>query len=175
VNEHEEAPTTDTLATYSPDQPQHPLGLANSFEARRPPPQLIRPRRQLLYAWWGAPSGAPHCTQPVASQTRRSPQNDRHRLQTPETRKRSTVAMAGSPPKIPGYRFVGLGPTATGPGSGWATRSDLFGRCSRCGDLLSLSLDKDQSCRCGCLYKDVGGGRFGSTAGDDSIAVYRSV
>jgi len=80
-----------------------------------------------------------------------------------------------SPPEIPGYRLLGWVPRATGPGPGWATRSDLFGRCYRCGDLLSLSPDKDQSCRCGCLYKDVGAGRFGSTAGDDSIAVYRSV
>jgi hypothetical protein len=80
-----------------------------------------------------------------------------------------------SPREIPGYRFLGWGPNATGPGVGWTARSDLFGRCYRCGDLLSLSPDEDQSCRCGCLRKDVGAGRFGSTSGDDGIAVYRSV
>jgi hypothetical protein len=80
-----------------------------------------------------------------------------------------------SPPEIPGYGFLGRGPSATGAGVGWAMRADLFGRCYRCGDLLSLSPDEDQSCRCGCLHKDVDAGRFGSTAGDDSIAVYRSL
>jgi hypothetical protein len=80
-----------------------------------------------------------------------------------------------SPLEVPGYEFVGWGPAATGSGVGWATRSDLFGRCNRCGDLLSLYPDKDQSCGCGALYKDVGAGRFGSADGDDSIAIYRSV
>jgi len=69
---------------------------------------------------------------------------------------------------------VGLA-AATGSRVGWANRSDLFGRCTRCGDLLSLYPDKDQSCRCACLNKDVGAGRFGSSDGNDSIAIYRSV
>jgi hypothetical protein len=80
-----------------------------------------------------------------------------------------------SPPDVPGYKFVVWGPAATGSRVGWAARSDLFGRCTRCGDLLSLYPDKDESCRCGHLYKDVGAGRFGSADGDDSIAIYRSV
>jgi len=88
---------------------------------------------------------------------------------------RECVPDMSSVPEIPGHWFAGWGPRSTGSGVGWATRSDLVGRCYRCGDLVSLSPDEDQSCRCGSLYKDVGAGRFGSTAGDDSIAVDRSV
>lgn len=79
------------------------------------------------------------------------------------------------PVELPGYRFLGWGPAATGSSAGWTLRSDLFGRCPRCGDLISLWPDRDESCRCGALYKDVGASRFGSSLGDDSIAIYSSL
>jgi hypothetical protein len=77
VNKHEE-----TLATYSPDQPKGQL-------------ELIKPRCQPLYPWWGAPSGAPHCNQLVALPSRRSPQHERHRSQPPELGNARRLRRAG--------------------------------------------------------------------------------
>ena len=71
-------------------------------------------------------------------------------------------------------QFLGRGPAATGSGAGWHMRSDLFGRCPRCRDFMSLRPDTTESCRCGCLYKEEGG-RLGSTLGDDRIAIYKSI
>ena len=76
-------------------------------------------------------------------------------------------------PEVEGYTFLGWGPTATGPGGGWHARSDLVARCHRCGDLIDLWSDIDETCRCGRLYKDAGAGRFGHSEGDASIAIYR--
>ena len=75
--------------------------------------------------------------------------------------------------RIEGHHFLGWGPDATGPGSGWTMRSDLFARCIRCGDLLSLDPVTDDTCRCGRLMKDAIG-RFGSADGDDSTAIYKT-
>lgn len=72
--------------------------------------------------------------------------------------------------EVDGYRFLGWGPTATGVAIGWAMRPDLFGRCSRCGDLVSLDPKLDETCRCGRLTKEPG--RFGSADGNGSIAIY---
>ncbi|MGW8566109.1 hypothetical protein [Isoptericola sp. NPDC055881] len=73
---------------------------------------------------------------------------------------------------IDGYRFVGRGPSATGPGPGWTMRPDLYARCMRCEDLLGLDPSADATCRCGRLYKDTSYGRFGSADGDDDIAIF---
>ena len=76
---------------------------------------------------------------------------------------------------LPGFRFLGWGPSATGPGAGWGTGRDLFARCGTCGDLLRMWPDESEQCSCGRLHKDVDAGRFGSTDGDASIAVYRAL
>ena len=73
--------------------------------------------------------------------------------------------------EVDGYRFLGWGPAATGTAIGWAMHPDLFGRCSRCGDLVSLDPHVDETCRCGRLAKDTSG-RFGSVDGNGSIAIY---
>ncbi len=70
------------------------------------------------------------------------------------------------------YRFLGWGPGPTGAGLGWAMRPQYFGRCGRCGDMLSVDAENDGECRCGGLYNDSGCGRFGSVDGDDTIAIY---
>lgn len=72
--------------------------------------------------------------------------------------------------EIDGYRFLGWGPAATGVTSGWLMRPDLFGRCIRCGDLVSLDPHLDETCRCRRLTKEPG--RFGSADGNESIAIY---
>jgi hypothetical protein len=73
-------------------------------------------------------------------------------------------------PALRGFRFLGWGPRATGSYSGWATRSDLYGRCGRCTGLVSLWPDQIEQCSCGALFKDLG--RFGHLDGDQSIAIY---
>lgn len=77
--------------------------------------------------------------------------------------------------ELPGYEFLGWGPRATSSGSGWHLAEDYFGRCGRCGGLLRLWSDQSEQCPCGALCKDVDAGRFGSTDGDDRIAVYRKL
>jgi hypothetical protein len=52
---------------------------------------------------------------------------------------------------------------------------DYFGRCGTCGDTLRLWDDQSELCSCGRLHKDVDAGRFGSSDGDDSIAIYRKL
>jgi hypothetical protein len=52
-------------------------------------------------------------------------------------------------------------------------RPEFFAECPRCGDLLSLDPEETASCPCGGLVKDADAGRFGSTFGDESIAIYR--
>jgi hypothetical protein len=59
-----------------------------------------------------------------------------------------------------------------GAAGGWVMKPDLFARCPRCGDLMSLRPDETFECSCGGLYKDAMG-RFGSSDGDASITVYR--
>jgi hypothetical protein len=71
------------------------------------------------------------------------------------------------------YEFQGHGPGATGPGAGWRMRPDFFAECPRCGELLSLDPSETATCSCGSLHKDTDAGRFGSTMGDDRIAIYR--
>lgn len=73
---------------------------------------------------------------------------------------------------LDGYELLGHGPSATGSGRGWVMRPDLYARCSRCGDLMSMDPNETVSCRCGSLFKD-DIGRFGSSLGDSSIAIYR--
>ena len=72
-----------------------------------------------------------------------------------------------------GYTYLGNGPAATGGGSGWAMRSDLFARCIRCGSYVSLDPTEYGECQCGALHKDVDAGRFGSRLGDEAIEIYR--
>lgn len=72
-----------------------------------------------------------------------------------------------------GYELIGHGPDATGATAGWSMRADLFAKCPRCGDLLSLDPRETASCSCGAVHKDADAGRFSSTFGDDSIAIYR--
>lgn len=76
-------------------------------------------------------------------------------------------------PKLEGYTFLGFGPAATGSDDGWRRRSDLYARCHRCGFVMSLWSETDESCTCGRLYKDASAGRFGHSDGDGSIAIYR--
>ena len=72
-----------------------------------------------------------------------------------------------------GYDYVGNGPAATGGGHGWTMRADLFARCIRCGDLVSLDPNEYGACRCGAIHKDRDAGRFGSSLGNDAIEIYR--
>jgi hypothetical protein len=72
-----------------------------------------------------------------------------------------------------GYDYLGNGPGATGGRPGWTMRADLFARCVRCGDLVSLDPDEYGACRCGAIHKDCDAGRFGSSLGDDTIEIYR--
>ena len=83
------------------------------------------------------------------------------------------VSHMTNPVELPGYTFLGWGPRATSPGSGWHLASDLFARCARCGGVLRLWDDQSEQCPCGRLYKDGEAGRFGSSDGDASIAIYR--
>lgn len=71
-----------------------------------------------------------------------------------------------------GYVLLGWGPGATGT-RGWTMSPDLFARCPRCTDMLSLDPAETAGCSCGCLAKDADAGRFGSSDGDDAVAVYR--
>ena len=83
------------------------------------------------------------------------------------------TAYGSGMPFSDGYVLLGHGPAATGSAVGWNMRDDLFARCSRCGDLMSLDPTETRMCSCGSLSKDADAGRFGSALGDDSIAIYR--
>jgi hypothetical protein len=72
-----------------------------------------------------------------------------------------------------GFEYLGNGPAVTGDGPGWSMRADLYARCTRCGEMMSLSPDAYAQCRCGALHKDPDAGRFGSSLGDAAIAIYR--
>jgi hypothetical protein len=52
-------------------------------------------------------------------------------------------------------------------------RSELFARCTRCGDFVSLDPHETASCSCGALFTDSDAARFGSTLGDSRVEVYR--
>ncbi len=52
-------------------------------------------------------------------------------------------------------------------------RAELFARCIRCSDLISLDPDEYDNCRCGAIRKDRDAGRFGSSLGDSQIEIYR--
>jgi hypothetical protein len=39
--------------------------------------------------------------------------------------------------------------------------------------MVSLNPDETATCSCGSIFKDADVGRFGSTFGDNSIAIYR--
>jgi hypothetical protein len=69
------------------------------------------------------------------------------------------------------YTYLGNGPAATG-GSGWSMRADLYARCIRCGDFVSLDPTEYDHCGCGAIRKDIDAGRFGSSLGDDAIEIY---
>jgi len=72
-----------------------------------------------------------------------------------------------------GYELIGHGPSATGAPTGWSMRPALLAECPRCRELLSLDPTETATCSCGALHKDSDAGRFGSTFGDDRIAIYR--
>lgn len=72
-----------------------------------------------------------------------------------------------------GYELIGHGPGATGAPTGWSMRPDLLAQCPRCREFLSLDPSETASCSCGSLQKDSDVGRFGTTFGDDRIAIYR--
>ena len=72
-----------------------------------------------------------------------------------------------------GYEYLGYGPEATGSEAGWSMRDDLYARCTRCGNLISLDPMKYGDCPCGALHKDPDAGRFGSTLGDAAVEIYR--
>lgn len=74
-----------------------------------------------------------------------------------------------------GYEYLGNGPAATGGGLGWTMQAELFARCVRCGDLVSLDPDEYGDCRCGAIHKDRDAARFGSVLGDSAIEIYRRV
>ena len=71
------------------------------------------------------------------------------------------------------FELVGHGPAATGGGPGWAMRPDLYAKCLRCGDYVSLDPSTTDGCSCGALFRDSDAYRLGSPFGDDAIAVYR--
>ena len=70
------------------------------------------------------------------------------------------------PVDLPGYRFLGWGPRATGAEPGWNMAHDMFGRCGHCGGMLRLWPEDSVQCSCGRLAMDVDVGRFGSSDGD---------
>lgn len=72
-----------------------------------------------------------------------------------------------------GYALLGHGPSATGSPTGWSMRPDLFAECPRCRELLSLDPAETVACSCGSLFKDADSGRFGSTFGDNGIAIFQ--
>jgi hypothetical protein len=72
-----------------------------------------------------------------------------------------------------GYELLGYGPSATGDDTGWRMRAALFAKCLRCGDMVSLDPDETAMCSCGSISKDADAGRFGSSFGDEGIAIYR--
>jgi len=72
-----------------------------------------------------------------------------------------------------GCELLGYGPSATGGRAGWRMRADLFAKCPRCGDMVSLDPDETATCSCGSITKDADAGRFGSSVGDEGIAIYR--
>jgi hypothetical protein len=72
-----------------------------------------------------------------------------------------------------GYELLGHGPSATGPGPGCRMRADLSAKCLRCGDMVSLDPDETATFSCGGISKDADAGRFGSSVGDEGIAIYR--
>jgi hypothetical protein len=71
------------------------------------------------------------------------------------------------------YVYVGSGPAATGGEGGWSMRADLYARCVRCEQFMSLNPEEYDNCACGAIYKDVDAGRFGSSLGDNAIEIYR--
>lgn len=66
-----------------------------------------------------------------------------------------------------------MGPAATGGTAGWAMRSDLYFKCTRCGYFMSADPTAYDTCFCGDLHKDAAAGRFGSKRGDAAVEVYR--
>jgi hypothetical protein len=73
---------------------------------------------------------------------------------------------------VDGYDYLGSGPSATSGEPGSTMRGDLYARCTRCGDLLSLEPADGGQCACCALCKDPDAGRFGSTLGDAAIEIY---
>jgi hypothetical protein len=73
----------------------------------------------------------------------------------------------------PGYEYLGNGPAATGSGPAWSMRPDLYARCVRCGDFISLDPAEYGHCACRAMQKDPDAGRFGSALGDSAIEIYR--
>jgi hypothetical protein len=52
-------------------------------------------------------------------------------------------------------------------------RADLFAKCLRCCDMVSLDPDETATCSCEGISKDADAGRFGRSAEDEGIAIYR--
>ena len=71
------------------------------------------------------------------------------------------------------YLHLGNGPQATGDGPGWSMSGELYARCPRCRDFISLNPTETVQCTCGALHKDADVGRIGSSFRDDAIEVYR--
>jgi hypothetical protein len=77
------------------------------------------------------------------------------------------------PVEVPGFDFLGRGPTATGASGGWQGASDIYYRCVSCGELMCSTLRGYFSCYCKAMHCDWDAGRFGSSYGDKNVLVYR--
>jgi len=70
------------------------------------------------------------------------------------------------------FELLGYGPAATGSEYGWRMRADLYAKCPRCSEMLTLDPAKSAGCSCGSLWLDAEAGRFGSSMGDAAIEIY---
>ena len=50
---------------------------------------------------------------------------------------------------LPGYRYIGRGPDATGQGGGWHRSERLYFRCIKCGKMMPSVLSENWQCPCG--------------------------
>jgi hypothetical protein len=76
---------------------------------------------------------------------------------------------------LPGYRYIGRGPDATGHGGGWHRSERLFFRCIKCATMMPSVLSENWQCPCGSMDVDADYGRFGSVFGDGNVLVYERI
>ena len=73
---------------------------------------------------------------------------------------------------LEGYKFLGKGSTR---GAGWLRDHDIYYMCVKCKDMMWSQHDDYFECKCGAMYLDIDGARFGSNFGDDAVLLYRKI